>query len=234
MLTINDIKSASFRRANFGGYKPEDVDAFIDEVQISFEQMIKEKEELLSTIKKLNERINKFHEEDNSIKSVILNAQRIAEKSLSDAKVKTADMINGAAQESEKMIANAKEKVSAHADIANKLKEASSKLRKQLEDIYEKHIELIKEIPEDIEVSDEMCIKALENEKVSTSQNKVDIKDFKSNNLAENTSTGDIFSSDELEQPHRKFENLKFGNKATCDKDKQKNRGAYLGIFKKK
>ena len=86
MLTVEDIKNVSFRRANFGGYKPEDVDAFIDNMQISFEKLINENKELKLTIKKLNERIDKLHEEDSSIKNIILSAQKVAEKSLDEAK----------------------------------------------------------------------------------------------------------------------------------------------------
>ena len=42
MLTIDEIKDVSFRKGR--GYRGEDVDAFIDEVIVSFEQMKKEKQ----------------------------------------------------------------------------------------------------------------------------------------------------------------------------------------------
>ena len=39
MLTIDEIKNISFRKATLsGGYRAEDVDAFIDEVIASFEK----------------------------------------------------------------------------------------------------------------------------------------------------------------------------------------------------
>lgn len=251
MLTVEDIKNVSFRRANFGGYKPEDVDAFIDDVQISFEKLINENDELRLTIKKLNERIDKFHEEDNSIKSIILSAQRVAEKSLDEAKAKTTDMINSAVEKSEKMIERAKKEVSAHTEITNKLKEASSKLRKQLEDVYKKHVELMKGIPEDVKICDDVKEKIeTSSEKVdaktSDLQSKVDIKDFKVDSLTQEkenkisagvlseSSNREIFSSEDLECPHRKFKNLKFGNNAGIDDGKREHKGAYFGIFRKK
>ena len=46
MLKSEDIANVSFRRANLGGYRPDDVDAFIDQVQLTFDQMRKEREEL--------------------------------------------------------------------------------------------------------------------------------------------------------------------------------------------
>ena len=37
MLSLNDITNVSFRKAGFSGYKPEDVDAFIDRVRETVE-----------------------------------------------------------------------------------------------------------------------------------------------------------------------------------------------------
>ena len=227
MLTVEDIKNVSFRRANFGGYKPEDVDAFIDDMQISFEKLINENKELKLTIKKLNERIDKFHEEDSSIKNIILSAQKVAEKSLDEAKSKTAEMINSAVEKSEKMIERAKKEVSAHTEISNKLREASSKLRKQLEDVYRKHVELMKGIPEDIKIceneKEEVKISPERSiNKTSDLQDKVDIKNFKTDSLHQGKeskisagvlpelSKREIFSSEDLERPHRKFKNFNF------------------------
>ena len=43
MLTIDEIKNISFRKATLnGGYRAEDVDSFIDEVIVSFVQLKKE------------------------------------------------------------------------------------------------------------------------------------------------------------------------------------------------
>ena len=45
-LTLEDIANISFPRANFGGYRAEDVDAFIDDVQVSYDNVLKESAEL--------------------------------------------------------------------------------------------------------------------------------------------------------------------------------------------
>ena len=47
MLTIDEIKNVSFRKATLsGGYRAEDVDEFIDEVIASFEQLKKKRRTL--------------------------------------------------------------------------------------------------------------------------------------------------------------------------------------------
>ena len=51
MLTIDEIKNISFRKANLtNGYRAEDVDSFIDEVIVSFEQLKKEKTDRKSVV----------------------------------------------------------------------------------------------------------------------------------------------------------------------------------------
>ena len=60
MLSLDEIKNISFRRANFGGYKPEDVDNFIDEVESSYSKLLSEKSKLLKQVEELKKEVNKF------------------------------------------------------------------------------------------------------------------------------------------------------------------------------
>ena len=62
MITIEELRNVSFRRANFGGYKPEDVDAFIDDMIISYEKIALENKSLNEKVQELQSRIEKFHE----------------------------------------------------------------------------------------------------------------------------------------------------------------------------
>ena len=57
MLTIDEVKNISFRKANLGGYRPEDVEAFIDEVVATLEQNKKDKIELVKKLDILAKRI---------------------------------------------------------------------------------------------------------------------------------------------------------------------------------
>ncbi len=238
MLTIEDIKNASFRRANFGGYKPEDVDAFIDDVQISFEQMIKEREELNKVIKNLNRKIEKFKEEDASIKNVILNAQQVAEDSLNNAKEKTETMINDATKQSEKMINEAKKEVSINNEISERIKAESIRLKKHLAEIYQKHLKIIDEIPGELTetatapVSASTVSKSVPVKK-SVRTSSVDINkrfsnvdsDFLNSSSTQNikhkektpqsgvVTINDIFSSEDIVHHNKKFNDLQFGKK---------------------
>ena len=198
MLSIEDIKNISFRKAGFGGYKPEDVDNFVDSIQTSYEEMMREKQNLILTIQKLEKEVKKFYEEENSIREVHINLKGITEKSLLDAETKAKDVVSKAAKTSEVMLSNAKKEVDMQKEISENLKKESDKLRKHLEDIYSKHMEIIREIPQlesvkktEVEVKDEIL-------KVAAAGNEADgdIKDLK---------FGPDYEVEEISQPYNKI-----------------------------
>ncbi len=246
MLGIEDIRNVSFRKATFGGYKPEDVDAFIDDIQISYEKILRERENLLTSVEGLKNKVNKFYEEEDSIKNVILNAQKISEKSLNDAKIKTTGMIDEATKKSEKIINEAKKEASVQAEISSKLKLETARLRKELEDIYKKHLNLINsmsnenpdaEKAEESNLANKVTTEEVTESRIFETERKDNNKDinFEEVNLGEiQPGPNDIFSSDNVNIPQRrKFENLKFG-KDYSEKKENETSGAYSGIFRKK
>ena len=227
LITVEDLRNLSFRSANFGGYKPEDVDTFIDDMLVSYEEIIEKNKKLKEKVEELQSRIEKFHEEDNSIRNIILNAQKIAENSLNEAKTKTTEMVN-----------KAKEEVSAQFQISEKLKIECSKLKKHVEEVYRKHMELINSIPsdaKDMNKSDscnEISSGKTYEEQDALGQTKVydeeeDISDkMRNENMA---NAKDTFSSLKSGQAvTEKFKNLKFGKNVGDET------GSYFGIFHKK
>ncbi len=148
MLTSDDIKNISFRKAAFGGYKPEDVDAFVDDIQLSYEEIMRENQNLALTVQKLERTLKKFYSEEDSIRKVLLDLKTVTEKSLNEAKTKASDIISEATNTSEALISEAKKKVAFEEEIAENLKKESTRLKCCLEKIYEEHLKIIKKIPD--------------------------------------------------------------------------------------
>ena len=60
MITLGDIVNASFGKANFSGYRTEDVDDFLDVVKDSYEELLhkyNEQKEACDELKKENEQL---------------------------------------------------------------------------------------------------------------------------------------------------------------------------------
>ncbi len=147
MLSSEEIKNISFGRARFGGYKAKEVDEFLDDLQVSYDELLRKNRNLTLTVQKLEGEIKKFQSEESSIKDVIVSLKEITEKSLSDAGERAKQIISDASKTSEKMIINARKEVCNQNDILARLKNESIKLKKQLESIYQKHMEIIRDIP---------------------------------------------------------------------------------------
>ena len=102
MLTLNDIINVSFRKSNFSGYRTEDVDAFIDQVKDSYDQLLKktmeqaevyetlanEKKELERKLSVLAEKIEDYRQEESEIKTALVSAQKLGESSVREARHK--------------------------------------------------------------------------------------------------------------------------------------------------
>ncbi len=226
MLSIDDVKQVSFRRANFGGYKPEDVDAFVDDVQDSYEKILEENKNLHSEIENLRSKIDKIYAEEGAIRKVILNAQNIAESSLNQAKEKTEEIVEKAVKKSNDLIDKAKEEVKIQNQISERLKAEAVSLKNKLKDIYKEHLEIIGKIPGDVRTENDKT----KEKKIEEKKEKKDFIDISSEDISGGFSSA---QSDVEEIKKENISDLKFGKDYNIE-DESKPKGAFSGLFKRK
>ena len=226
MLSIDDVKQVSFRRANFGGYKPEDVDAFVDDVQDSYEKILEENKNLHSEIENLRSKIDKIYAEEGAIRKVILNAQNIAESSLNQAKEKTEEIVEKAVKKSNDLIDKAKEEVKIQNQISERLKAEAVSLKNKLKDIYKEHLEIIGKIPGDVRTENDKT----KEKKIEEKKEKKDFIDISSEDIY----GGFSFARSDVEEIKKEnISDLKFGKDYNIE-DESKPKGAFSGLFKRK
>ena len=80
-----------FEKAAFG-YRPEDVDNHISELNSRISALEAEKEEQMAKMRILAEKINEYRKEESDLKDALLGAQKMANNVLNEAKSR-ADMI---------------------------------------------------------------------------------------------------------------------------------------------
>ena len=95
MLSSNDIRNIKFSKS-VGGYKQEEVEIFLDKVENDYEQYERTLRELSEKINALNSQIEGFKETQNSIQSVLLSAQKLADQIVDEAKAKSEEIISNA------------------------------------------------------------------------------------------------------------------------------------------
>lgn len=151
MLTLNEIRNVNFRKSNFGGYRAEDVEAFIDEVQLSYDSLLKENAELLKRLESLTAKLEEYQQEEDSIRNALMNAQKVGDASLRDAKHKAEIILKDATIKAEKIVSNAQIEIHRERDVIEKMQRDIADFKAKLLKTYKEHLTLINSIPnEDI------------------------------------------------------------------------------------
>lgn len=157
MLTVKEINEVSFGKAGFSGYKPEDVDNFIDEVVVSFQQLEAERDdslkragelsaqnadltaknsELQEKLSILANEIESYRADEEGIKEALLSAQRIAKDSVQDAKDKAAVILQDAQDSARQILDDARAEASKAAkeyeDQTNEKREEFEEMKRQV------------------------------------------------------------------------------------------------------
>lgn len=147
MLTIEDVKQVSFRKAGIGGYKPEDVDAFIDQVLITMEQMKKEKSDLVKKMDILATRVEEYRADEDAVRNAMLASQRVADSTIKSAKAKAAQIIEESENAAKAKLYDLNLQIKEQKKQYALLLSECNKLREELISVCNKHIISAKELP---------------------------------------------------------------------------------------
>lgn len=110
MFTADEIREIGFQKAGIGGYKAADVDDFRYSVADDFETLENSNKELVEKIKVLAAHIEKLQENEESVKTCMLNAQITADRVMREADKKSKEVLADAEEKSEALIAEAQKK----------------------------------------------------------------------------------------------------------------------------
>ena len=149
MLTLNEIRNVNFRKANFGGYRAEDVEAFIDEVQLSYDTLLRENAELVKKLEVLAAKLEEYQSEEDSIRNALMNAQKVGDASLRDAKHKAEIILKDATIKAEKIVSNAQTEIHRERDIVERMQRDIAEFKTKLLRAYKDHLTLINNLPTD-------------------------------------------------------------------------------------
>lgn len=148
MLTIDEIKNVSFRKATLsGGYRAEDVDAFIDEVIASFEQLKKEKTNLVHKIDRLATRLEEYRADEETVRNALLTSQKMSDACIKEAREKAARIIREAEEKANAISVEANNQTALEKENYLQLQADAVNLRAELIELYRSHIKTIDDLP---------------------------------------------------------------------------------------
>ena len=92
MFNAEDIKKIEFSDS-FKGYKREEVDAFLDKIEADYVNIERVIEDYKGQIETLNNKIVELESSQDSIQTVLLNAQKLADQIVREAREKSEEII---------------------------------------------------------------------------------------------------------------------------------------------
>ncbi len=168
MLTSKDIRSTSFETVR-RGYSIEDVDAFLKKVagefdafqtetvamlqekDVELENVKREKKELESKMLVIADKLEEYRAQENLLQNALLNAEKMKESLLGEARQTSEILIRDAQQKAEKILESANSRVVTEEQNYLRMQQEVAKFKNKVLDIYKSHLAVLNSLPNDLE-----------------------------------------------------------------------------------
>lgn len=148
MFTHNEIRQTTFEKV-VRGYRPEDVESFLEQIADEYEAMEKEKQDLEEKLFLLAEKVEQYKTEEESIKTTLINAQRLGESIVADARQKSDLILREATIKKNDILAAAHAEIDGNEETLKRLKREVSEFKINILSLYKQHIESLSMLPEE-------------------------------------------------------------------------------------
>ncbi|MBQ3229402.1 MAG: DivIVA domain-containing protein [Clostridia bacterium] len=145
MLAPHELKNKQFQKT-FKGYSPQEVDEYIEFVLEKYTEAYRENNELERKLRIVVTNLDEIKDEEESIRSTLISAQKMAEKIIADANDR-ADIITGAIKDRcDGVIAEFRQQLQAEKEKAWVMRTRIIDFKKQVYELYGQHIEELKDL----------------------------------------------------------------------------------------
>lgn len=145
MLAPHELKNKQFQKI-FKGYSPQEVDEYIEFVLEKYTEAYRENNELERKLRIVVTNLDEIKDEEESIRSTLISAQKMAEKIIADANDR-ADIITGAIKDRcDGVIAEFRQQLQAEKEKAWIMRTSIIDFKKKVYELYGKHIEELKDL----------------------------------------------------------------------------------------
>ncbi len=151
MLTIEEIREISFRRAGRSGYNAIDVDDFIDEVVDTVESLNNEKAELIRKMDILASKIEQYRSQEENVRKKVDSIDP-SSNDTAEAKEQAALIIQAAESKSREILSEAEKATQREKEKFEALHAETAKLRKSIIALYKEHLAVVEKLPTDEDV----------------------------------------------------------------------------------
>ncbi len=161
MIAPHELKNKVFNKA-VRGYNSSEVDEYIEFILDQYKELYKENADLRNELHMTKVKYSELHNDEDSIRTVILKAQKLGETIVIQAKKEAESIVDSVKATCQEKIDDAQEKVNASKLEIEKNQEMARAYRDNLYSQYLEHIKLLKamdfsfEMPADGELKEEI------------------------------------------------------------------------------
>ncbi len=155
MVTVHDVNNVTFQKA-VRGYRAEEVDSFLDRIAEQLQEneneiqaLRKSGDELKGNLYLLAQKIEAYRADEDNLKSALINAQRMGENVIREAKQKSDGILRDAANKADAIVLDAQEEYAAQSIELQRVKAEVGQFKADVLSLYKRHIESLSTLPED-------------------------------------------------------------------------------------
>lgn len=140
MISAEEIRSQTFEKS-MRGYRAEDVNAFLAQIAATVDQLNEDKAAAEKKVFVLAEKLEEYQAQENTLKSALLNAQRLGENVIYEAKQKGDAILNEATTKAKRIIDMAEDRERDEKENLRRLETEVSTFKSNILGLYQQHIE---------------------------------------------------------------------------------------------
>ena len=165
MITAKDVQKKKFEKVKFG-YSPEEVDAFLSQIENDLRLMQQDMDDSNEKIQLLADKVREYKDTEEDLKNALLLAQRQARQVIAEAQEK-ADAIEAEARasvetvksqalaDSEESLRQTNEELAKNKAALERTKKQVAEFKQTLFGLYKQHLEMISRLPDSVDEEEE-------------------------------------------------------------------------------
>jgi cell division initiation protein len=143
VLTPSDLYNKEFRRAIFGGYSTQEVDAYLERVADVLESLIRQIRELREQLENHKARLEEYRQIEETLRSALVTSQKFGENLIDAARREADSIVEAARAEKGRVLSQAAKLPTALEAEINQLQELRDRLRTNMLAILTTHRTLL-------------------------------------------------------------------------------------------
>lgn len=146
-MTVQELQNIKFEKAAFG-YRPDDVDSFLEQVIATLRDQEKEKADLEKKIMILADKIEDYRSEEDSLKAALLGAQKMGDSIIRESKIKAKQIEEEASIKADQLLRSSREELENTKYELTRMKREVSAFKSKMLSLYKSHLESIGLLPD--------------------------------------------------------------------------------------